>query len=202
MMRFYDATSLSRSIGSLMTAFCLVALAPYLGAQAFMVNHSFQGPPDGANPFAGLILDRAGNLYGTTESGGGTNNGGTIFQITSAGTETVLYRFAGGNDGEHPGANLLSDATGNLYGTTQGGGQFNLGTVFKYSATGQETVLYTFTGGADGGTPKCHLIRDGQGNLYGTAESGGASGMGVVFKLDPGGNETVLYSFKGGSDGA
>jgi uncharacterized repeat protein (TIGR03803 family) len=202
MARFHDSTTICKSTGSRVAAFCLVALTPFLSAQVFSVKHSFQGPPDGANAFAGLILDRAGNLYGTTESGGDTNNGGTIFQITPAGTETVLYRFAGGSDGEHPGANLLFDSTGNLYGTTQSGGQFNVGTIFKYSASGQESVLYTFTGGADGGTPKCHLIRDGQGNLYGTAESGGASGNGVVFKLDASGNETVLYSFKGGLDGA
>src|SRR5262245_13225399 len=138
MMSFYDTTEISRSIGSLMAAFCLIALTPYLSAQVFSVTHSFQGPPDGANPFAGLILDYVGDLYGTTESGGGTNNGGTIFQITPGGTETVFYRFAGGNDGEHPGANLLLDSTGNLYGTTQGGGQFNAGTIFKYSAAGQE----------------------------------------------------------------
>src|SRR5437763_9165981 len=195
LMPFYNTTGISRSIGWLIAAFCLIGLTPYTSAQAFTVKHSFQGPPDGANAFAGLILDRAGNLYGTTESGGGTNNGGTIFQISPAGTETVLYRFAGGNDGEHPGANLLLDSSGNLYGTTQGGGQFSAGTVFKYSVSGQETVLYTFTGGADGGTPKCHLVRDGQGNLYGTAQSGGVSGMGAVFRLAPSGNETVLYFF-------
>jgi len=177
-------------------------MTPFLTAQTFSVKHSFLGPPDGANPFAGLIVDRAGNLYGTTESGGGTNNGGTIVEMSPGGTETVLYRFAGGSDGEHPGANLLLDAAGNLYGTTQAGGQSNAGTIFKYSAAGQETVLYTFTGGADGGTPKCHLVRDNQGDLYGTAESGGVSGNGVVFKLDASGNQTVLYSFKGGSDGA
>src|SRR3954471_7552825 len=96
MVRFYHSTTVCKSIRSIVACFWLLALTPFLPAQTFTVKHSFQGPPDGANPFAGLILDRAGNLYGTTESGGGTNNGGIIFQITSAGTETVLYRFAGG----------------------------------------------------------------------------------------------------------
>src|SRR4051794_18032182 len=98
MARFFGKTTVSRFIASLVASCCLFAMTPFLTAQTFSVKHSFLGPPDGANPFAGLIVDRAGNLYGTTESGGGTNNGGTILEMSPGGTETVLYRFAGGSD--------------------------------------------------------------------------------------------------------
>jgi uncharacterized repeat protein (TIGR03803 family) len=168
------------------------------------ILHSFAGPPaDGANPFAGLIRDSAGNLNGTTYFGG-TSHFGVVFKLDSSGHETVLHSFAAHDDGRHPVAGrLVGDSAGNLYGTTSGGGASNFGVVFKLDSTGHETVLHSFAGPpADGGYP-AGPIRDSAGNLYGTAQIGGASNKGVVFKLDSTGHETILYSFAGPpADGA
>jgi uncharacterized repeat protein (TIGR03803 family) len=179
------------------------------------VLHSFDGQPDGASPLAGLVLDAAGNMYGTT-SLGGTANFGTVFKLDSTGTETVLYSFAGGPDGADPVADLVLDAAGNLLGTTSMGGTSGAGTVFKLDSTGKESVLYTFSGGPDGSTPMAGLILDDEGNMYGTTFAGGAgpctlpergrstapASCGVVFKLDTTGTESVLHSFTGEPDGA
>jgi uncharacterized repeat protein (TIGR03803 family) len=183
------------------------------------VLHAFTGT-DGGNPEAGLLRDSAGNLYGTTSAFGTTAAGGpgygTVFKLdATTDTESVLYTFTGGADGAQPMAGLVSDSAGNLYGTTQNGGDFSAcinngcGVVFKLDPTGKETVLYTFTGGADGRYPSGDLIQDSAGNFYGVTWAGGAScissgeGCGVVFKLDPTtGKETVLYTFTGGADGA
>ncbi len=118
----------------------------------------------------------------------------------SAGAQTfsVLYNFAG-SDGSFPQAGLVRDATGNLYGTTEGGGASGYGVVFKVDTSGTEAVLHSFTGGKDGEYPVAELIRDTAGNLYGTTSGGGAHGLGTVFKLDTAGTETVLYSFAGGT---
>jgi len=174
--------------------------------------YSFTGyPTDGEFPVAGLVPDKQGNLYGTTKYGG-TYDVGTVFRVDRNGQETVLYSFTGGADGANPFAGLVLDKAGNLYGTTPYGGdlscslegQYGCGVVFRIDGTGQETVLYTFTGGADGGFPTAGLIWDQRGNLYGTTEFGGlvSCSCGVVFKLDLAGQETVLYSFTGGADGA
>jgi uncharacterized repeat protein (TIGR03803 family) len=164
------------------------------------VLYSFTGFPDGAKPRAGLVLDAAGNLYGTTYHGGASDLG-TVFRLDTTGAETVLHSFSG-RDGQNPYAGLVRDAAGNFYGTTQnGGGDFAAGTVFKLDTTGKETVLHSFTGGSDGANPYAGLIRDAAGNFYATTFTGGAYGFGTVFKLDATGNETVLYSFTGGADG-
>jgi uncharacterized repeat protein (TIGR03803 family) len=180
------------------------------------VLHSFVGDPtDGWQPLAGLVRDVAGNLYGTASLGGtGSCQGGAcsfpgvVFKLSPSGTETVLYNFKGGADGGFPAAGLIQDSAGNLYGTTYaGGGASNAGVVFELircdsQPSGYEfKVLYSFTGGADGSQPQAGLVRDGAGNLYGTTVSGGASGVGVVFKLTPTGTYTVLHSFTGGADG-
>lgn len=152
---------------------------------------------DGAYPAAGVIADRAGNVYGTTQQGG-THGYGTVFKLDTKGKETVLYSFLGVPDGAYPCAGLIRDAKGNLYGTTQLGGPTtqNDGTVFKLDTTGKETVLYSFTdSNGDGAYPIGGVVRDRAGNLYGTASDGGANGVGIVFKLDNTGKETVLYSF-------
>lgn len=173
----------------------------------YSVLHSFTGQPDGGHPFAGLVLDKAGNLYGTTSSGG-TSDGGTVFKLDPTGKETVLYNFTGGADGGYPSqGELILDAAGNLYGTAGMGGSGGFGVVFKLDSAGAETVLYNFTAGPDGGWPHAGVVRDAAGNLYGTAQTGGdltcgfGFGCGVVFKVDANGNETVLHDFEGGADG-
>ena len=164
------------------------------------VLYSFAGGTDGANPIAPVLRDSAGNLYGTTPTGGSpVCQCGTVFKVSSSGKETVLYRFRGGTDGATPTAGLVRDSAGNLYGTTSTGGTYNNGTVFKVNASSKESVLYSFTGGSDGGTPSFGLIRDTAGDLYGTTAAGGDGGGGVVYKLDTNNNETVLsqLSFPG-----
>jgi uncharacterized repeat protein (TIGR03803 family) len=165
------------------------------------VLHSFTGQPDGAEPFSGLILDKSGNLYGTTFAGGSANDG-TVYKVNiQTQQETVLYSFTGDPDGGDPVyGNLLMDKSGNLYGTTQGGGTSNRGAVWELSADGTETVLYSFTGGkdgggSDGGGADQSLVMDTKGNLYGVTEGGGV-GAGVVFKVNiKTKKETVLYTF-------
>ena len=176
------------------------------------VLHAFTGTGgDGANPYDGLVQDPNGNLYGTTVYGGssGACSGGcgVVFEVTEAGKEEVLHSFSAGTDGANPYAGLVRDAEGNLYGTTNSGGSYGEGTVFKLDNTGRERVLYTFTGGADGGQPLLgYLLRDAEGNLYGTTVRGGAPSCsflcGTVFELERSGKETVLHGFVGGTDGA
>lgn len=172
------------------------------------ILHTFLGH-DGARPEASLIMDNAGNLYGTTSGGAGRNGChgcGTIFKLAPDGTETVLYAFGGGTDGEHPGASLIVDDAGNLYGTSVVGGGGGRGYVFMLAPDGTKTVLYNFKGGNDGWEPDTGLTADRAGNLYGTTSAGGGTGCGgggcgTVFKLKPSGTEKVLYAFQGGADG-
>jgi uncharacterized repeat protein (TIGR03803 family) len=179
-------------------------------AGKYKVLHSFTGRVDGGSAYSPLIRDPAGNLYGTTWSGGDrTGCCGALFKLDATGKETLLHGFAGGDgDGGEPSAGLIRDAAGNLYGTTTEGGPSNYGTVFKLNAAGKYRVLYFFTGasGADGANPYSGLIRDSAGNLYGTTLYGGIYENGTVFKLDTTGKETVLHaftgSFTGGADGA
>ena len=179
------------------------------------VLHAFSGYPyDGGRPAAGLVQDGQGNLYGTTFQGGAARKG-TVFKVTPAGAETAIYSFGpkSSGDGENPFGGLILDAEGNLYGSTFEGGRFHgchypgvagCGIVFEVSPTGQETRLYAFAGekNNDGAEPVGGLLRDAQGNLYGTTLEGGTVDLGTVFKLALGGTETVLYSFMGGADGA
>src|ERR1035438_5915420 len=172
---------------------------------------------------SGLVLDAEGNLYGTTANGG-TYGFGTVFKVDAAGIETTLYNFTGANgDGITPTGGLALDGEGNLYGTTREGGNRSgqcggdgCGMVFRIDAKGNETILYLFVGitpdKADALEPNGGVLLDAQGNLYGTTAGGGNSGCpdgvvtyggcGTVFKLDAAGNETVLYAFAGGADGA
>jgi uncharacterized repeat protein (TIGR03803 family) len=169
------------------------------------VLHAFKGgKKDGADP-NDLIMDKSGNLYGTTELGGGTGCSGegcgTVFKITPKGKESVLYAFCAQQnciDGAEPFARLLLDKVGNLYGTTVDGGSTGHGTVFELAPDRTETVLYSFCPQGncpDGANPYSALIMDKAANLYGTTTNGGSAGNGTVFKLAPGGTESVLYSF-------
>jgi uncharacterized repeat protein (TIGR03803 family) len=164
------------------------------------VLYSFQGEPDGGFPSAGLIEDKAGNLYGTTGIGG-VYGCGTIFEVTPSGIETVLHSFTGGSDGGVPAASLIKGNGGNFYSTTVQGGAHNGGTVFEIAPTGSETVLYSFTGGNDGGVPAAGLVRGSNDNFYGTTAYGGTHDLGTLYEITPSGAETVLYSFTGGNDG-
>jgi uncharacterized repeat protein (TIGR03803 family) len=174
------------------------------------VVHSFTGAPDGAYPFGGLIRDAAGNFYGTTREGGSgacSYGCGTVFKLDAAGNETVLYSFTGGSDGSYPYSTLVQDEAGNLYGTTSSGGGSacqegsGCGTVFRLRE-GKLTVLHAFSAGMDGAIPFAGLVRDPAGNLYGTTNEGGGHNLGIVFKLDKNGQETVLHRFTGRPDGA
>jgi uncharacterized repeat protein (TIGR03803 family) len=190
------------------------------------VLYSFKGGSDGEYPRSSLVFDAAGNLYGTTASGGtstcsGNKGGcGTVFKLApnshSGWTESLIYTFKGGSDGLGPVAGLTLDSAGNLYGTTQDGGTGQstncalgtCGTVFRLApgshGTWTESILYNFTG-SDGINPQGELIFDSAGSLYGTTKYGGSSGSGAVFKLTPSSNswtQSVLYSFTGRTDGA
>ncbi len=162
----------------------------------YTVLYSFKGQPDAALPNAGVTEDAAGNLYGTTTAGGAYNQG-TIYKLTPGGAETVLYSFTGTTDGANIYGGVALDAAGNLYGTAEAGGSLNYGTVWKFSAAGQFTVLYNFAGApGDGANPDAGVTLDAQGNLYGTTSLGGATlNLGTVFKLTPGGAVTLLHNF-------
>jgi uncharacterized repeat protein (TIGR03803 family) len=194
----------------------------------FTTLHAFVDPSgsnnitDGAFPFAGLISAASGAFYGTTPLGGHSNEG-TVFELlppaTAGGawTETVLYSFKGsgvipgqqviGNDGALPYGGLIADASGALYGVTVNGGVYGYGAVYKVTPPAlaggawTETVLYSFSGGGDGGYPYGALASDASGAVYGTTSMGGTSNYGTVFQLTPptvaGGTwtEAVLHSF-------
>jgi uncharacterized repeat protein (TIGR03803 family) len=190
-------------------------LTPSGGAWTETVIYSFQDNGDGYQPYAGLIFDRAGNLYGATQEGsvdgdrqqGGCCNG-TVFQLKAAGppwTERTLHTFGGGSDGSAPIASLIFDGSGDLFGTTIAGGAGNGGTAFELSPSGDNwnyNQIYAFTGT---GGPAGSLVIDGLGNLYGTTTADGADGFGSAFRLTSfGGVWTYipLHDFTGGSDGS
>jgi uncharacterized repeat protein (TIGR03803 family) len=168
------------------------------------VLYNFTGEKDGSHPNAALLRDTAGNLYGTTAEGG-IYGGGTVFKLDSAGKEAVLYSFsATTTDGLFPWG-LIRDSKGSFYGATFEGGTYNAGTIYRLDTSGIETILYNFTGtGADQGYPSPILARDSSGNLYGTTQGPGANTgvYGTVFKVDPLGHQSVLYTFTGGGDGS
>jgi len=188
--------------------------------QTFTVLYNFTGQAgDGATPSSGMVLDSAGNLYGTTSYGGDLtctdepNRGcGTVFKLDPSGVETVVHSFGGyPGDGAVPASDLVFDSAGNLFGTTTRGGAYKFcllggcGTVFEVSHAGLETVLYNFgaKGVADGNYPYGKLALDGTGNIYGATDLGSSSGLGTIFRLGSDGVETLLHSFsyKPGSRG-
>jgi uncharacterized repeat protein (TIGR03803 family) len=180
---------------------------PYFGGGVYQLSpsgsgwtertlYSFTGGSDGSGPIGGLIIDAAGNLYGTTIYGGdlscnAPSGCGTVFELTpSSGgwSLSTLYSFSGCGGWCAPHDKLLMDAAGNLYGTKQGDGLYSGGSVFKLTRSNggwTYSSLHDFTGGSDGGAPEGSLILDGNGNLYGTTYQGGAYGSGVVFEITP-----------------
>jgi uncharacterized repeat protein (TIGR03803 family) len=208
---------------ALIWTFCWLACGS-AAAATLTTLYNFCSEPhcsDGDSPLGSLVMDPAGNLYGTTAAGGGSidGGGGTVFKFSSSGIRTVIL-----SDGEYPSGSLVMDGAGNLYGTTLFGGQFGAGTVFKLTPNGKgtkwaETTLYNFCRTfaharcPSGSEPTGNLIIDGNGNLYGTTYLGGLSkdalcgwmGCGTVFEVTPDGQERVLYSFckrAGCDDGA
>jgi uncharacterized repeat protein (TIGR03803 family) len=208
---------LSRAVVFIASSF--YGLLPAFGQQpSLSVLYDFNGGSDGGNPYAGLVFGQSGALYGTTS---GVGDNGTVFQLTppskggTAWTKTTLHSFSSA-DGADPRSDLIFDRNGALYGTTRVGGIGNCdngcGVVFKVTppnggqTTWTETVLYEFTGGADGSNPYGGVIIDKNGALYGTTQGGGINERGTVFSLTPPGKgqttwtETVLHYFTG-SDG-
>jgi uncharacterized repeat protein (TIGR03803 family) len=171
------------------------------------VLYKFKNEPDGAEPQAPLI-QLNGTLYGTTYyGGGGSGDGyGTVFEVSTSGSERVLYAFKGSPDGAHPGLGGLLVVRGALYGTTESGGANNAGTVFKITTAGTESIVYSFKGAPDGAQPDAGLTDVG-GELYGTTTEGGSGcassgGCGTIFRVSRSGKERELYRFKGKPDGA
>jgi uncharacterized repeat protein (TIGR03803 family) len=207
---------------SLRRALCILGVLVHLAIiSVFVVNpanaspvkviYSFAGGSDGEYTDTELLMDQAGNLYGTSVQGG-LYGGGTVFQVTTAGVHTVLYNFTGGIDGGEPYKGVTLDAQGNLYGTTVTGGggscEGGCGVAYELANAGggvwNFSVIHTFTGGADGSGPGAPLAIDRAGNLYGMTPTGGALGFGVVYLLSPGSNGwtlRVLHTFTGGADG-
>ncbi len=137
-----------------------------------------------------------GNFYGTTVTGGSLG-GGTVFKLTPAGVETVLWNFGGVGDGTNPEqSGLIQGRDGSFYGTTSYGGAHNGGVVFKLTPDGVETVLWSFGAPNDGAYPQAGVIQGSDGNFYGTTTVGGTHNGGTIFKVTPAGVETVLWSFR------
>jgi uncharacterized repeat protein (TIGR03803 family) len=196
-----------------------IVLTQSAQAQTFKVILNFTNGQDGARPYAGLTMDAAGNLYGTTfGNSGGSNGNGSVFKLKHFGSGWILnplYDYAGGNDGAWSWGRLARAQDGTFYGTTWTGGGSGIGTVFQVKpfptapvtalAPWSETVTYVFTGGNDGAAPQGDLTFDQSGNVYGVTNYGGDAGNGVVYELTPSGGgwtQAVLYSFQGADDGA
>lgn len=194
---FYGTTQYGGTAGGFGTIFRLDAN----GKET--VLYSFAGTPDGEDPYAGLVADGAGNLYGSTLYGGTQGGFGTLFKLDKRGKLTLLHSFASNPDGADPYGTLVGDQQGNGYSTTRfGGNAGGYGTVFKLDRTGKLILVHSFAGTPDGEDPEAGLIADTAGNLYGTTVYGGtAGGYGTVFKVGGTGKLTLLHSFAGTPDG-
>ncbi|MFZ0804178.1 MAG: choice-of-anchor tandem repeat GloVer-containing protein [Terriglobales bacterium] len=192
-------------VSTLLAGVLFAIATPLASAQVYTVLHTFTGSPDGVYS-SPLIRDAEGNLYGTAQAGGNDNNNcefgcGMVYKIDPAGNQTVLYDFAGGPNGGYPIAALARDASGNLYGTTEGLGTFNLSVVFKLTPDGQETSF-----AAPEGSLNAPVVVDAKGNLYGMTPYGGTPncgwdreelGCGVLFMMTPNGKFTIVHNFVG-----
>lgn len=192
---FYGATE---GGGTLLTGTAF-RITPQGGQPTVLFN--FTAGKYGADPQAPPIQGKDGNFYGTTEYGGKSLTGGTVYKLTPAGKITILHQFSYPDETSAPVAPLLQATDGDFYGTTSGRGtSAPFGEVFKITPQGKLTPVYIFKG-SDGAFASAPVIQGSDGNFYGTTVFGGASNKGVVFKLSAGGKLTVLHQFKG-SDGA
>jgi uncharacterized repeat protein (TIGR03803 family) len=195
----------------------LVIVLLVLAGRAFNANaqtetnlYSFAGPPndDGRGPYARLVQGNDGNFYGTTFYGGtnlecGGEGCGTVFRISPSGSETNLHSFGAANDGSSPVGGLVQGSDGNFYGTTFFGGTYSYGTVFRINPSSSYTSLYSFVGSPnDGAYSEAGLVQGSDSNFYGTTYSGGTYSYGTVFRINPSGSYTSLYSFVGSPDGS
>ena len=185
-------------------------LTPSGGSWTETVIHTFTGGADGASPWAGVTLDAAGNLYGTTSAG--ANGFGTVYELSPSGggyAEKTIYTFQRATDGGNPYSGLIFDGAGNLYGATQYGGSGGGGTAFELTPSGGNwtyTVLYSFVGSGGGLAkgPVGNLVMDSAGSIYGSTAGEGTYGFGTIFKLALSGGSwthTVLHNFTNGLDG-
>jgi len=140
------------------------------------------GTSDGATPLSGVTFDGSGNMFGVTSAGGAHSNG-TIWEITSGSVYSDFYDFGTGSTGSAPICDIAIDGSGNMYGTASTGGANSDGVVWKYPSGGSYTDIYDFSGTSDGATPKCGVVVDSSGNLYGTTTAGGANSDGVMFDI-------------------
>jgi uncharacterized repeat protein (TIGR03803 family) len=198
----YSATSTSSAlIPIIKTGYPVMKIdVSYTGTTGSLGTlYTFTGAGDGASPYAGLLAASSGILYGATETGG-SNNFGTVFEMTTSGSLNTLYTFTGGDDGGNPFSALIPGANDLLFGTAETGGSNNFGTVYQLTTTGSLSTLYTFSGAADGGNPYGGLLTGTDGLLYGTTETG-PGGYGTVYQLTKSGSLNTLHTFDGG-DGA
>jgi uncharacterized repeat protein (TIGR03803 family) len=175
-------------------------------AERAKLVYGFKHGSDGEYPVSEIITDASGDIFGTT-SLGGAYNFGAVFELLPSGQEKLLHVFTDGDDDGEPLSGLISDAQGNLYGTTVFGGAGGNGTLFKIAPDGTETVLHAFAGGNDGAAPFDRPLLDSKGNLFGTTTQGGGEhcgmyGCGSVFEVTPQGKEKILYSFLGRDEGS
>lgn len=191
-------------------------LSPNGGNWTESILHSFQivsNVGDGAFPQAGIVFDPQGDIIGTTYAGGSLGYG-MVYELTPNGngtwSKTHIHYFGQGTDGKNPNSNLLADAQGNLYGTTNAGGTGGVGTVYELAPNGSggytETVLHSFVTGIDGTYPEqAALVIDSNGVLYGTCSQGGGSNLGTAYKLTPNGHggwaKAIIHNFGAGTDG-
>lgn len=210
------STRFAHSVSRVLSVLAVMAvLMGTVSAGPPQVIHSFD-EEGGEYPDSDLVMDGAGNIYGTTVTGGDIGSG-TVFQLTPSGdgwTHTVLHSFTSGADGGQPYKGVTLDPQGNLYGTAVVGGtggacpEDGCGVIYKLTNSGgtwTHSVIYNFTGGDDGYGPGAGLTRDGAGNLYGMTPTGGGYGLGVIYQLrpQPGGDWKlrVIHTFTGGDDG-
>jgi uncharacterized repeat protein (TIGR03803 family) len=199
--------SLGAASTTLMFAVALgMTASPTAQAQTLTTLYNFTDGADGGYPYAQPVVDKDGNMFGTAEEGGDSSCGpwgcGTVWELSSAGTFTVLHTFEG-SDGAYPGAGVKLDNKGNMFGTASDSGPYHFGTVFSIKADGTFTTLYDF--GSWYGSPawpECGVTLDSSDNLYGTSYEGGSNGIGTVWKLSLSSPVSVLHDFTGGADGA